>query len=74
MTDRSKKVSVVASFIFILIVFVIFALLVIVRDTKKSKEIVPEVTTEAFTESEEIAEPAECEGVEVIYYEIPAEY
>lgn len=148
MTDRSKKVSVVASFIFILIVFVIFAVLVVLRDTKKSKEIVPEVTTEASTESEavdnyipvkrkklsietriantvirvsvfknyisseddtediegevgcegtschivdvtdpdfvpkegynyipsEIAEPAECEGVEVIYYEIPAEY
>lgn len=148
MTDRSKKVSVVASFIFILIVFIIFAVLVIIRDTKKSKEITPEVTTEASTESEavdnyipvkrkklsvetriantvirvsmfknyipseddtediegevgcegischivdvtdpdfvpkegynyipsEIAEPAECEGVEVIYYEIPAEY
>ena len=148
MTDRSKKVSVVASFIFILVVFVIFAVLVVLRDTKKSKEIVPEVTTEASTESEsvdnyipvkrkklsvetriantvirvsvfrnyipseddtediggevgcegtschivdvmdpdfvpkegynyipsEIAEPAECEGVEVIYYEIPAEY
>ena len=148
MTDRSKKVSVVASFIFILIVFIIFAVLVVIRDTKKRKEITPEVTTEASTESEaidnyipvkrkklsvetriantvirvsmfknyipseddtediegevgceginchivdvtdpdfvpkegynyipsEIAEPAECEGVEVIYYEIPAEY
>ncbi len=151
MTNRKKNIAVVTSFIFIAVMLVIFALLIILRDSKKNKEIVPEVTTEASTESEavdnyipvkrkklsietriantvirvsvsrnyiysdtseeqeecvdepidetgisyhivdvtdpdfvpkegykyipsEIAEPAECEEVEVVYYEIPAEY
>lgn len=148
MTNRKKNIAVITSFIFIAVMLVIFALLIIVRDAKKSKEIVPEVTTGASTESEavdnyipvkrkklsvetriantvirvsvfrsyipseddtenvesesdcegischivdvtdpdfvpkegynyipsEIAEPAECEEVEVVYYEIPAEY
>ena len=63
MTDTKKKAAVVASFIFIAVMLVLFAILIIVRDMK-NKEIVPEVTTELSTEREETYIPVNRLSVE----------
>jgi len=63
MTDTKKKAAVVASFIFIAVMLVLFAILIIVRDMKR-KEIVPEATTELSTEREETYIPVDRLSVE----------
>ena len=63
MTDTKKKAAVVASFIFIAVMLVLFAIVIIVRDMKK-KEMVPEVTTELSTEREDTYIPVDRLSVE----------